>query len=518
MNLAQFLRRNAVHQPEAEAVVCEQTRMTYAQLDHDSDRLAAALQDLGLASGDRVATLSWNCAELVVTEFALYKGGFVRVPINARLSEGEIAHLLRESGARVLLAGPEHVAVAVAAAADSSVEHVVGLPGAEGAQHGYADFLARTDAEPAWADLRPDDPAVLHFTSGSTGVLKAAVQTQGNRLALMRKLVSSPEVRVGPGGRQLLVGPITHASGMPIIGIICAGGCLVVLRGFDPEQVLATIERERVTHVLLIPTMINVILRTCSRGDFDLSSLERVVYGAAPMTPTRIREAWDFFGPVLAQAYGAGETTSAVMFLTTEDHRRAIEDGEQELLSSCGRPATEAEVLVVDDDFREVPPGAVGEIVVRGPEVVPGYHRAPELTAQSFRDGWFRTGDLATRREDGYVFIVDRKKDMIISGGFNVYCVEVEAVLHRHPDVYDAAVVGVPDDRWGEAVKAVAVRRTGSTVDAEALIEFCGEHLARMKRPRSVDFVDALPVNQNGKIDRKAIRETYWAGADRRVN
>lgn len=359
---------------------------------------------------------------------------------------------------------------------------------------------------------------MLHFTSGSTGALKAAVQTQGNRLALMRKSASSPEARVGTGQRQLLVGPITHASGMPIIGTAFAGGCLVVLRGFEPEQVLDTIQRERVTHALLIPTMINSILQACSRDDFDLCSLERVVYGAAPMTPTRIRAAWDFFGPVLAQAYGAGETTSAVMFLTTEDHRRAIEDGEQELLSSCGRPSTEAEVLVVDDDFREVPPGEVGEIVVRGPEVVPGYYEAPKLTACSFRDGWFFTGDLATRREDGYVFIVDRKKDMIISGGFNIYCVEVEAVLHRHPDICDAAVVGVPDDQWGEAVKAVAVRRRGSAVDAESLIEFCGERLARMKRPRSVDFVEALPINQNGKIDRKAIRETYWTGAERRVN
>lgn len=516
MNLARFLRRQATHQPDAVAVVCDDARMTYADLDRDSDRLVAGLQQRGLLPGDRVATLSWNCAELVVVELALYKGGFVRVPINARLSTTEVAHLLRESGARVLLAGADHVDAAVAASEDATVELLVGLPGAEGPAVSYADLLV--DLPARWADLDESDPAVFHFTSGSTGALKAAIQTQGNRLALLRKFQNNPETRVGAGQRQLLVGPITHASGMPILGVLSGGGTLVVMRGFDAKELLATIERERITHVVLIPTMINFVLQACSRDDFDLSSLERVVYGAAPMTPSRIREAWEFFGPVLAQGYGCGETTSGVMFLTTEDHRRAIEDGDEELLRSCGRPATEADVLVVDDDLREVAPGEVGEIAVRGPEVVAGYHDAPELTAQSFRDGWFLTGDLATRREDGYVFIVDRKKDMIISGGFNIYCVEVEAVLHQHPDVYEAAVVGVPDDQWGEAVKAVVVPRPGTAIDGAALIEFCGERLARMKRPKSVDVVAALPLNQNGKIDRKSIRESYWAGAERRVN
>jgi acyl-CoA synthetase (AMP-forming)/AMP-acid ligase II len=291
-----------------------------------------------------------------------------------------------------------------------------------------------------------------------------------------------------------------------------------VLPRWDAGEFLAAVERERATHAFLVPTMVNMVLALPERDAFDRSSLRQLLYGAAPMAPARIREAWEYFGPVLSQGYGCGETTSGVLFLSTEDHRRAIEDGEEELLLSCGRPLAEAEVAVVDEQGRPVPDGEIGEIAVRGPDVVAGYFNEPELTRESFRDGWFHTGDLARRRADGYVFIVDRKKDMIISGGFNIYAVEVESVLHRHPEVYEAAVVGVPDPQWGEAVKAVVVLREGSTLTEQELIDFCAEHLARMKKPRSVDFVPALPHNPNGKIDRRAIREPHWAGADRRVH
>ncbi|MEU1862562.1 acyl-CoA synthetase [Streptomyces gardneri] len=525
MNLGRYIRRTAGHQPDAEAVVCGPTRLTYAELDDHSDRLAAALRGRGLGRGDRVATLAANRAELVVTEVALYKAGLTRAPINARLGATEVAHLLRESEARVLLTDAAHLETARAAVPGTGVRTVVGYDGPSDLGPGYAQILAEAEGRggaegeaPVDVECEEDDAAVLHFTSGSTGKLKAAVQTYGNRLALLRKSVMSADTRIGPGCRQILAGPVTHASGMPLMGIFFAGGCAIVLPRWDPEEFLATVERERATHAFVVPTMVNTVLALPGARDHDLSSLRQLIYGAAPMSPRRIREAWDLFGPVLSQGYGCGETTSGVLFLSTEDHRRAIEGEDEELLLSCGRPLAEADVRIVDDTGAPVADGEVGEIVVRGPDVVPGYHNEPELTAESFRDGWFHTGDLARRRSDGYVFIVDRKKDMIISGGFNIYAVEVESVLHQHPAVFEAAVVGVPDERWGEAVKAVVVPRAGAVLDEAGLIDFCAEHLARMKKPRSVDVVAALPHNPNGKIDRRAIRERFWAGTERRVH
>lgn len=518
MNLGRYIRRTAHHRPDAEAVVCGPVRLTYAELDDHSDRLATALCALGLGRGDRVATLAGNRAELVVTEAALYKAGLTRAPINARLGAAEVAHLLTESEARLLLTDAAHLDIARAAVPGTGVRTVLGYDGPSVLGPGYAETLAGTVPEPVEAECAEDDIAVLHFTSGSTGKLKAAIQTYGNRMALLRKSVMSADTRVGPGDRQILAGPVTHASGMPLMGIFFAGGCAIVLPRWDAEEFLSTVERERATHAFVVPTMVNTVLALPNAGDYDVSGLRQLIYGAAPMSPARITAAWDLFGPVLSQGYGCGETTSGVLFLSTDDHRRAIEGEDDELLRSCGRPLAEAEVVIVDDGGKPVADGEIGEIAVRGPDVVPGYHNEPGLTAESFRDGWFLTGDLARRRSDGYFFIVDRKKDMIISGGFNIYAVEVEAVLHQHPDVYEAAVVGVPDEQWGEAVKAVVVRREGVALDETGLIDFCAENLARMKKPRSVDFADALPHNTNGKIDRRAIRERYWAGAERRVH
>ncbi|MCA4135288.1 long-chain fatty acid--CoA ligase [Arthrobacter sp. M4] len=508
----------ATFQPDAEALICGEIRLSYRALDERSDLLAAALQDAGLRKGDCVATLAWNTSDLVVTEVALYKAGLVRAPINARLEVLEIRHLLSESGAKVLLTDSEHLEMASAASKGTGVGLTICYDGPSDTVPGFEELLSSTTPIPVDVECCEDDLAVLHFTSGSTGKLKAAMQSYGNRMVLMRKNTMHPDTRIEPGGKQILAGPITHASGMPLMSIFFTGGCAIVMRNWDPVDFLTLVERERATHAFLVPTMINTVLARPDAADYDLSSLRRVIYGAAPMSAQRIQEAWNLFGPVLAQGFGAGETTSGVMFLSTEDHRRAIEGEDPELLLSCGRPFTETEVQVIDDEGKPVAPGEIGEVAVRGPDVVAGYYRDPELTAASFADGWFLTGDLARCREDGYVFIVDRKKDMIISGGFNIYSVEVESVLHQHPGVLEAAVVGVPDEEWGEAVKAVVVPRDGVVLDEQELIAFCSKRLSRMKKPRSVDFAPVLPINQNGKTDRKTIRERYWASAARHVN
>ncbi|MGK3957603.1 acyl-CoA synthetase [Arthrobacter sp. R4] len=518
MNLGRFVRASAAYQPDAEAVVGPDSRLSYAQLDEGSDRLAAALQDrFGLGRGDVVAVLGWNCPELVVAEVALYKAGLVRAPINARLGASEVAHLLADSGAKVLITDTDHGDVVRAATAIAAVEAVVTIGGESEFGASFTSVLDSAERRAVDVDCADSDVAVLHFTSGSTGKLKAAVHTYGNRMALVRKSLMHPDGYVGPGGRIILAGPITHASGMPLMGVFRAGGCVIVMRTWDPAEFLSTIERERATHAFVVPTMIMTVLGVPEARRFDLTSMQHLIYGGAPMSPARIRAAWDLFGPVLTQGFGCAETTSVVMLLSTEDHRRAIEGGDEELLLSCGRAIFDAEVRVVDEDGVPVGLGEIGELAVRGPDVVSEYHNEADLSAETFRDGWFHSGDLARYREDGFIFIVDRKKDMIISGGFNIYSVEVEAVLQQHPAVLDAAVVGVPDEEWGEAVKAVVVLRSGLELDEQEIIDFCAANLSRLKKPRSVDFVDHLPVNQNGKTDRRAVRNRYWAPTGRRV-
>ncbi|MDQ0646589.1 acyl-CoA synthetase (AMP-forming)/AMP-acid ligase II [Microbacterium natoriense] len=518
MNLGRFVRATAAVQPGAEAVVAGESRLTYAQLDEASDRLAAALMDRhGLVRGDVVAVLGWNCAELVITEVALYKAGLVRAPINARLGVSEVHDVLADAGVKVLIADVDHIDLVRSALASVTVDTVITIGGASDLGISFVDALASVERRAVDVECSEADTAVLHFTSGSTGKLKAAVHTYGNRLALIRKSLMHPDGYVGPGGREILAGPITHASGMPMMGVFRAGGCVIVMRTWDPIEFLKTVEREKATHAFVVPTMINMILAVPDVGRFDLSTLKHLIYGGAPMSPARIRAAWKHLGPVLTQGFGCAETTSVVMLLSTDDHRRAIEDGDEELLLSCGRAIFDAEVRVVDEAGAQVAPGEIGELAVRGPDIAHGYHNEEALTAETFRGGWFHSGDLARYREDGYIFIVDRKKDMIISGGYNIYSVEVEAALLQHPGIFDAAVIGVPDEEWGEAVKAVVVPHPGVILDEVEVIEFCAARLSRLKKPRSVDVVSSLPVNQNGKTDRRAIRERFWTADGRRV-
>nr|WP_271213282.1 long-chain fatty acid--CoA ligase [Rhodococcus wratislaviensis]GLK40336.1 ligase [Rhodococcus wratislaviensis] len=516
MNLGTYLTRSAKFRPDSEAVVCGDSRLTYRELDDSTNRLASALMRTGLGIGDAVATFAGNCGELVVTEMAVCKAGFVRVPVNARLGADELGHVLRDANVKTLFVDPAHAHVALKVVADLGLDIAVydygnSAPGADR----YADLLVDALGDPVAVDVTEDAPAVLNYTSGSTGKLKAAVQTYGNRLANMRKRLMNPTGAPTGTDRYLAPGPITHASGMMMLGVLARGGAVVVLPAFDTELFLRTIEKERITTTFVVPTMLNMLMDHPAVNDVDLSSLRCVGVGGAPVSPQRLRDAVAMFGPVVMQGYGLGETTSGITVLTSDDVVRGVES-DPELLMSCGRPVFDTEVRVVDDAGNELPAGGIGEIVARGPDCVREYWHEPDLSAETFVDGWVHTGDVGYFRHDGYLFIVDRKKDMIISGGFNIYCSEVEAALYEHPAVSGACVVGVPDEKWGEAVKAVVVTRTPVTEDE--LIEHCAERLARMKKPRSIDFVDSLPVNRNGKIDRKSVRECYWAQAARHVN
>ncbi|MFF0525246.1 class I adenylate-forming enzyme family protein [Actinomadura nitritigenes] len=518
MNLGIYLTRSARYWPDERAVVCGEHVWTFRELEAEANRLAAALVARGLRPGDAVASLAWNRGELVVTEFALYKAGLTRAPINARLGRAEIEHILGYAPVRALLFDAAHRDDALAAVQAAGTGCLaVQYDGDAGDALAYRDLLAEGTGDPVRVEVDDTAAAVLNFTSGSTGALKAATQTFGNRLANMRKQLMSDESRPRPGSRYLACGPITHAAGMGLLAGVFGGATAHILPAWDVEAFLDTVERERITATFMVPTMLTMLMAHPGLADRDLSSLTSLRIGGAPVSPRRLRDAVAAFGPIIAQGYGLGETTSVVAGLTSAEIADAVEN-DPELLASCGRAAYDTEIRIVDEGGRELPPREIGEIVVRGPDCVTGYWREPELSARTFRDGWVHTGDLAWMREDGYLFIVDRKKDMIISGGFNIYSTEVEAALYEHPGVREACVVGVPDERWGEAVKAVVVPSAPGAVTGGELIAFCAERLDRFKKPRTVDLVDALPHNRNGKVDRKAVRAPFWAGADRAVN
>ncbi|MGY8526217.1 AMP-binding protein [Paracidovorax citrulli] len=517
MGFAYFLRRAARYWASNAAVIHRDRVLTYAQLDERSTRLANALLGLGLAKGDRVAVQARNCTELVELECALYKAGLVKAALNPRFTAAEASQVMEDCAPRVMIAGEGFTGYSRETPGFGSVEVFVSLGGSAPGYLPYEALLTKASTTPI--DYRPqaDDLAVLHFSSGSTGKIKAAMQTYGNRLASLRKIVLGMDQPARPGDRLALIGPITHASGMLMQPYLFCGATLVLFDRFEPAEFLAEVARLRITHVFMVPAMINMLLTEPTLAGADLSSLKTLAYGAAPMAPARIREAWERIGPILSQGYGASESTSGVTKLSTADHAYALAH-RPERLASCGRALGETEVRVVDEHGVEVTGDAIGELVIRGEDVFQGYWGEPALTAEVLVDGWLHTGDLARVDEEGYVYLVDRKKDMIISGGFNVYPTEVEATLYQHPDVLEACVISVPDERWGEAVKAVIALRPGRQADAGSLLAHCRERIADYKLPRSIDFVETLPKNASGKLARKVVREKYWQGVDRRVN
>jgi acyl-CoA synthetase (AMP-forming)/AMP-acid ligase II len=518
MNQGRFISRNARYFPDHPAIVFNDRITTFRELDERSSRLANALLGLGLRKGDRVAFQMSNRPAIVELEVALYKAGLVRVPLNARLAPAEVVDVIENGEPRVFLVGDSHAAT-VQELRDrlGGVEHFIGVGDASvDGWHDYETLLAKSADTSPDVEMQPDDLAVLHYTSGSTGKLKAAMQTVGNRLSHLRK-VGMHRMRVGRGDVLLLSGPLTHASGMFLQPFLYQGGTILIQDRFDPDLLLEAVQRWRVTYTFMVPTMLNRLATHPDLKRYDISSLKQVAYGGAPMAPARIREAWERLGPVLSQGYGGGETTGGLILFSTEDHARAIHEVPQRL-ASCGRPIGESEVRVVNEAGEPVRGDEVGEIVVRGPDVFAGYWKEPELTKQAFdAQGWLHTGDLAKVDDEGFIYIVDRSKDMIISGGFNIYPTEVEQALYAHPAVYEACVIGVPDETWGEAVKAVVVLRPGLEATEADIVRHCRELLADFKKPRSVEFVAELPRNPNGKISHKLVREPYWAGLDRRV-
>jgi acyl-CoA synthetase (AMP-forming)/AMP-acid ligase II len=494
--------------------------LTYAELGEQVNRLANALAGLGLRHGERVALLMWNCPEYLVCDFAAATAGLVKVPLNHLLTRDECQFRIDDSEAAAVICD-EHFAPMVEelVAACPSLRHRICITEGGGAAPAgftpFADLLARgAPRDPAIA-VTHDDLLGIMYTGGTTGRSKGVMHTHKSVLSIV--FSETLEMDVRHGEVMLQVAPLPHATQFMLLPGFLRGGTHVLMKKFDPDEVLRTIERERVSWTFMVPTMIYMLLDDPALRKYDHATLRTVIYGAAPMSPDKLERAIERVGPMFIQVYAQMEVANQTTTLTKEDHVEALA-GARHRLGSCGRPIAMAQVRIVGEDDRDVPVGEPGEVLVRGPHMMRGYWRREEETARTMRGGWIHTGDVAKADADDFLYIVDRAKDMIISGGMNVYSVEVENVLMEHPDVREACVIGVPDDKWGEAVTAFVVRREGARLAGPELIAFAGRKLAAYSRPKAVEFVAEIPKTPYGKMDKKAIRGRFWKSGERQVH
>jgi len=518
MHITVSLEKAARLWPGKEAIVDGKRRISYAEFRDRSRELARVLLGLGLAPGERVAIIDYNSHVFLETYYGAAYAGLILNPVNFRLAPQEIAFILQDSGARVLIAhtdfGPS-IADALSSGANP-VETVI-WTGSEPCRVRecpsltYEAALLEAPDRPLPRSQGNDEVAHLYYTSGTTGRPKGVMLTHTNVVA--HALGTAAELHLTDADVWAHVAPLFHlADAWATFALTVVGGKHVIIPRFEPAQVLETIVREGVTISNMIPTMLNMLVNQPGAAERKYPSLRCLLSGGAPIAPEVVRKIMDTFGCDYVQTYGMTETSPYLTLSLLKSHMRDLpEDKRFWYKARTGREFITVELKVVDHDGREVEPNdqEVGEIWVRGDSVTPGYWNRPEETAQAFQDGWLKTGDLAVIEPEGYVNIVDRKKDMIITGGENVYSTEVEHVLYEHPAVLEAAVIGTPDPKWGEAVKAVVVLKPGAQAGEAELIDFCRERLAHFKAPKSIDFIDELPKTGSGKIFKKGLKDRY---------
>ena len=504
MNLAVWVERHGRGRPNDPALADGETvHATWREFAARTAAAAAGLcADFGLSPGDRVAIVMRNRPEYLEAQFAIWHAGLVAVPVNARLHRDEIAYILDHSGTAVVVTDDDH-----AADVKSLVGTVPSLQAAVVAPSDQWDRLTASSPMPL-VDRRPDDPAWLFYTSGTTGRPKGATLT--NRNLLMASLSYFADIDpVSPHDSILHAAPLSHGSGLYGLPHVARGAVSVIPHsgGVDGDEIAALLRRWPGMSFFAAPTMIKRLAGDPAISGGDLSNLKTIIYGGAPMYLADLEDALAVFGPRLAQIYGQGETPMTITALSKADHAQRDHPRWQDRMASVGFPRTDVEVRVVDENDQEVPTGEVGEVVVRGDVVMAGYWEQPDATAETLRGGWLHTGDMGSVDEDGYLTLRDRSKDLIISGGMNIYPREVEEALLCHPGVQAAAVVGRPDAEWGEAVVAFVVAAGGDRPPVGDLDRTCLDRIARFKRPKEYRFVDALPTNNYGKVLKRELRE-----------
>ncbi|MCH2212704.1 MAG: long-chain fatty acid--CoA ligase [Fuerstiella sp.] len=512
MNIGKFLTRSARSIPQNPAIIHGSKMWTYAEFNERVNRLAGALAGLGVSKGDHVALLMYNGPQMLEAMFACFKAGFGAVPINFRLHPNEFTFIIDQSESKVVVATEQfNLALKQRQNQMSTVRHFITTSGAEEGLLDYETVLSESVSEFEDVDLAPDDVAWLFYTSGTTGQPKGAMLTQRNLTAMTMNCLADMCPGCGPDDVTLHAAPLSHGSGLYAVPNVARAATHVIpdSTSFDPAGVLRLIEQHRVTNIFVAPTMLKRLIDCPELDHCDLSSLKSVIYGGAPMLAEDLTTAIAKLGPCLVQLYGQGESPMTITYLPHRDHVVDGDHDQNRRLASVGIPRTDVEVAVVDENGHPLPSGSSGEIVTRSDMVMKGYWQNTEATAASLKNGWLYTGDIGCFDEYGYLFLMDRSKDMIISGGENIYPREIEEVLVRHPAVREVAVIGVPDPEWGESVKAVVSTTSGNSVTGQELIDFCRQHVSSYKKPRSVDFVDEIPRNNYGKMMKRVLREKY---------
>ena len=515
MNLADITAKWANLDPARPALVDipSNRRVSFGELEQAVLRLANGLLGLGLAKGDRVAVLAKNSIEYFELYYACARSGLIAQPLNWRLGAAELARILEDGEPSVFVTATEFAAEKNVLAGRLDIPHW--LEFGEGGSGSFERLKARAQPLVPKARAGDDDPVLILYTGGTTGLSKGALHS--HRSLYMGMLNQTVAERIVPSDVYMLTGQMFHIP-VALAMNYMAHGCPVVLMNFDAAEALQIIGAERVSAFLGITTMLNWMMAVDGFDRYDLSSLRNIQYGGGPMPATVVKAALDAFPCTLIQGYGQTEGMT-MTFLSQEDHAQAVAGIRPERLNSCGREGFVTRARVVDTEGQDVPKDGVtpGEIVIQSAANMLGYWRKPDMNAEIMRDGWMWTGDVATWDEDSYIFIVDRAKDMVISGGENIYSTQVEAAIHKHPGVLEAAVIGVPDEQWGEAVKAVVVMKPGASATEQEIIDTAKAQLASYQKPRSVDFVASLPKAPTGKILKRELREPYWRDQGRKV-
>lgn len=519
MRLHDTLTFRTQQNPLADFAIFEGTTISYRDADEQSNQVANALIAAGLKKGDRVAYLSKNSIEYPVIFFGCSKAGVVPVPLNYRLAAPEWAYIINDAQAKMVLTSAEFAEGIDSVRGDlGNVDTYVSVTAApiEGYTH-YADWIASQPTTNPNVDIDPDDDVYQMYTSGTTGHPKGAVIRHRNVAAHLYQFDASITRNVGE--KTLVVAPLYHAAGgITFMVTIATGGTCYIMEDFHPVETVRVLSEEGISHATLVPAMIQaclVMVPDVAERKYD--SLNTMAYGASPISEETLKQAMSVFGCNFYQAYGMTETTAVLTVLPSEAHERAV-NGEAHLLLSAGRAMLGTQLKIVDDDDNEVGPNTIGEICGKGPQIMRGYWNLEEASAKALVGGWMHTGDAGRIDEEGFLYVEDRVKDMIISGGENVYPREVENCLFQHAAIADAAVIGIPSEKWGETIKAIIVLKEGQDVSEEDLIAHCRGKIAHYKCPTSVDTIDELPRNASGKVLKRELREKYWEGHGRRVS
>jgi acyl-CoA synthetase (AMP-forming)/AMP-acid ligase II len=505
MTILDILEKDLQNNPQKIRVIFEDKRFTSSEFNIRINKFANALKDLGLKRGDRVGVLLRNCNQYLEIPFATAKIGVITVTANFRLTGKELTHIFKDSGSKILITGYEFEETIKEILPElKEIRHVISVGGDRSFGLDYEEILSQAKDKSPTYNLTEDDVVFIMYTSGTTGLSKGAMVTSRNLISSVINEISV--INTPPSSIALQVMPLYHVVWVDTLHYILRAKTTVIAN-FDPQNILKIIEKERVSHTMMVPAMIGALVNYPDLKKYDLKSLKLISYVGSLMPTSLLKQGFNIFGNIFLNQYGVTETCACLSYMSPQEHIFLGSEKEKKRLASIGREQTCCRIQIFDENERSLPPGKVGEIVARGPQVMKGYWNKPDETTKAIKNGWFHTGDLGYMDEEGYIYLVDRKVDMIISGGENIYSREIENVLYSHPKVKESAVIGIPDEKWGEQIKAFIAVKEGEKLEEEEIIDFCKKSLAKFKIPKLIEFTDELPKDPNGKILKRVLKQ-----------